>query len=71
MTIYQVPGWDLCEANDHLQLARTWKVKSFVKGLEFLKSIGEVAEREGLYSATVLLFWIESFDERATLHNNA
>jgi 4a-hydroxytetrahydrobiopterin dehydratase len=53
----QVPGWALQEVNGQLQLEKSWKVKNFVKGLEFIKSIGDVAESEGHHPDLHLVNW--------------
>jgi hypothetical protein len=46
--LQQVPGWQLSkEDNGCLKLSRSWKAKTFLKGLEFFKVIGGVAEAEG------------------------
>jgi 4a-hydroxytetrahydrobiopterin dehydratase len=44
----QVPGWEIQDIDGVLQLNRSWKAKSFVKGLEILKKVADVAEAEGL-----------------------
>lgn len=44
----QIPGWDLLEVDGQLQLQKSWKAKNFTKGLEFIKSIADVAESEGI-----------------------
>ena len=36
--------------NGTLKLNRSWKVKSFTKGLELFKLVGNVAEAEGMYA---------------------
>lgn len=43
----QVGGWELATEGDILKLHRAWKVKNFVKGLEFLQLVAAVAEEEG------------------------
>jgi 4a-hydroxytetrahydrobiopterin dehydratase len=35
--------------NGTLKLNRSWKVKSFTKGLELFQLVGNVAETEGMY----------------------
>lgn len=42
----QVSGWGR-EIDGVLQLHRSWKAKCFVKGLEIMKSVADVAEAEG------------------------
>ncbi|WP_437201708.1 4a-hydroxytetrahydrobiopterin dehydratase [Planctomicrobium sp. SH664] len=39
-----VPGWQL--SDDHSSIARSWTVRNFVAGMEFLNRIAEVAEAE-------------------------
>ena len=34
--------------NGAMKLQRSWKTKSFMKGLEFFQRVAEVAEAEGL-----------------------
>lgn len=53
----QIPGWDLLEVDGQLQLQKNWKAKNFVKGLEFIKSIAEVAESEGHHPDLHLVNW--------------
>ncbi|KAG6511560.1 hypothetical protein ZIOFF_029632 [Zingiber officinale] len=43
----QVQGWGLLTEGGILKLHRSWKVKSFTKGLEFFKLVAEIAEAEG------------------------
>jgi len=43
----QVTGWDLANENDTLKLHRSWRVKSFTKGLDFFKRVADIAESEG------------------------
>lgn len=43
----QVAGWDLANDNDTLKLHRSWRVKSFTKGLDFFKRVADIAESEG------------------------
>lgn len=44
----QVPGWNLVNENESWKLHRSWKVKTFVKGMEFLRLVADVAEAEGI-----------------------
>ena len=37
-----------------LQLHRSWKAKSFVKGLEIMKRVADVAEAEGMFISNIL-----------------
>jgi len=43
----QVAGWDLANDNDTLKLHRSWRVKSFTKGLDFFQRVADIAESEG------------------------
>lgn len=43
----QVSGWSVIETEGHLLLTRTFKFKGFMKGVELVNQIAEVAEREG------------------------
>ena len=43
-------GWNLINEDGKLKLNRSWKVTSFVKGLELFKLVGDVAESEGCHS---------------------
>eukprot|EP00250_Pteridium_aquilinum_P033033 c5123_g1_i2 orf=206-634(+) len=53
----KVPGWDLVNGDGHLKLKRSWKVKNFVKGIEFFKNIADVAEAEGHHPNLHLENW--------------
>ncbi|KAI8527053.1 hypothetical protein RHMOL_Rhmol12G0046400 [Rhododendron molle] len=44
--ILQVPEWDLVNEGGRLRLSRSWKVKTFLKGLEFFQAVANVAEAE-------------------------
>lgn len=44
----QVSGWDLVNDGGTLKLHRSWKVKTFTKGLEFFQEVANVAEAEGI-----------------------
>ncbi|XP_066309342.1 pterin-4-alpha-carbinolamine dehydratase 2, mitochondrial-like isoform X3 [Miscanthus floridulus] len=43
----QVNGWELITEGGILKLHRAWKVKNFVKGLEFFQLVAAIAEEEG------------------------
>ena len=46
-------GWNLVTEDGMMKLQRTWKVKTFMKGMEFFKLVADVAEAEGnSYSET-------------------
>ncbi|XP_077228703.1 transcriptional coactivator/pterin dehydratase isoform X2 [Tasmannia lanceolata] len=55
--IPKVPGWSLINENGTLKLQRSWKVKSFTKGLEFFQAIANVAEAEGHHPDLHLVGW--------------
>ncbi|CAN6445441.1 unnamed protein product [Victoria cruziana] len=45
--IQKVPGWSLQNDSGILKLHKSWKVKTFTKGLEFFQLVANVAEAEG------------------------
>jgi 4a-hydroxytetrahydrobiopterin dehydratase len=45
----QVSDWNLVNEGGTLKLSRSWKVKSFNKGLEFFRIIADLAEAEGIF----------------------
>ncbi|CAI9760127.1 unnamed protein product [Fraxinus pennsylvanica] len=55
--IRQVPGWDLVNEGGKWKLHRSWKVKSFTKGLEFFQLVANVAEGEGHHPDLHLVGW--------------
>ncbi|ERN14200.1 uncharacterized protein LOC18442456 [Amborella trichopoda] len=55
--IPKVPGWDLSSEGGTLKLHRSWKVKSFTKGLEFFQLVADVAEAEGHHPDLHLVGW--------------
>ncbi|XP_021644372.2 pterin-4-alpha-carbinolamine dehydratase 2, mitochondrial [Hevea brasiliensis] len=50
----KVAGWNLVNEDGKLKLNRSWKVKSFTKGLELFQLVGNVAETEGIYPSFML-----------------
>lgn len=58
----QVPGWNLVNESGVLKLHQSWKVKTFVKGMEFLRIVADVAEAEGTVHQLILfivdVFWM-------------
>eukprot|EP00243_Klebsormidium_subtile_P004532 TRINITY_DN18562_c0_g1_i1.p1 TRINITY_DN18562_c0_g1~~TRINITY_DN18562_c0_g1_i1.p1 ORF type:complete len:218 (-),score=26.43 TRINITY_DN18562_c0_g1_i1:147-800(-) len=54
--LHEVPGWELLTEGE-LKLKREWKTKNFLKGLEFMGKIGEVAEQEGHHPDLHLVGW--------------
>ncbi|XP_062161075.1 pterin-4-alpha-carbinolamine dehydratase 2, mitochondrial [Alnus glutinosa] len=55
--ISQVAGWNLVNEGGIFKLNRSWKVKSFTKGLELFKLIADVAEAEGHHPDLHLVGW--------------
>ncbi|KAF7123170.1 hypothetical protein RHSIM_Rhsim12G0042800 [Rhododendron simsii] len=55
--ISQVPEWDLVNEGGRLRLSRSWKVKTFLKGLEFFQAVANVAEAEGHHPDLHLVEW--------------
>ncbi|KAI3466797.1 hypothetical protein Pfo_023460 [Paulownia fortunei] len=52
-----VPGWNLVNEDGTQKLHRSWKVKTFVKGMEFLRLVADVAEAEGHHPDLHLVGW--------------
>ncbi|KAK4789167.1 hypothetical protein SAY86_020486 [Trapa natans] len=55
--ISKVEGWKLLNEGGVLKLNRTWKVKSFTKGLELFQLVARVAEVEGHHPDLHLVGW--------------
>ncbi|CAI9087914.1 OLC1v1022115C1 [Oldenlandia corymbosa var. corymbosa] len=55
--ISQVTGWNLVTKDGTMKLQRTWKVKTFLKGLELFKLVANVAEAEGHHPDLHLVGW--------------
>lgn len=55
--IAKVPHWNLINEGGKLKLTRSWKVKTFTKGLEFFEAIGHIAEAEGHHPDLHLVGW--------------
>ncbi|KAG8365594.1 hypothetical protein BUALT_Bualt18G0122000 [Buddleja alternifolia] len=55
--IIQVPGWNLVNEDGTQKLHRSWKVKTFVRGMEFLRLVADVAEAEGHHPDLHLVGW--------------
>ncbi|KAK3161491.1 hypothetical protein QOZ80_1BG0077800 [Eleusine coracana subsp. coracana] len=53
----QVNGWELTTEDGILKLHRAWKVKNFVKGLEFFQLVAAIAEGEGHHPDLHLVGW--------------
>ncbi|CDJ26390.1 hypothetical protein CFC21_041654 [Triticum aestivum] len=56
-SLEQVTGWELKNEGDILKLHRAWKVKNFVKGLEFFQLVAALAEEEGHHPDLHLVSW--------------
>ena len=52
----QVPNWHIEEAEGHLRLARTVKVKGFMPGVELVDRIAPIAEAEGHHPDLLLSY---------------
>lgn len=46
--LIQVPEWNLVNEDGVMKLHRTWKVKTFMRGLELFQRVADVAEAEGI-----------------------
>ncbi|XP_051133773.1 pterin-4-alpha-carbinolamine dehydratase 2, mitochondrial-like [Andrographis paniculata] len=55
--IQQVPGWNLLNEGGFQKLHRSWKVKTFVKGMEFLRLVADISEAEGHHPDLHLVEW--------------
>ncbi|GMH30232.1 hypothetical protein Nepgr_032075 [Nepenthes gracilis] len=55
--IAKIPGWNLVNEGGKLKLSRSWKVKSFMKGLEFFGAVADVAETQGHHPDLHLVGW--------------
>ncbi|CAL9751004.1 unnamed protein product [Musa acuminata subsp. burmannicoides] len=55
--LVQVQGWGLVSEGGILKLHRSWKVKSFTKGLEFFQLVANTAEAEGHHPDLHLVGW--------------
>ncbi|RLM92697.1 putative pterin-4-alpha-carbinolamine dehydratase [Panicum miliaceum] len=53
----QVNGWELTTEGGILKLHRAWKVKNFLKGLEFFQLVAAIAEAEGHHPDLHLVGW--------------
>jgi 4a-hydroxytetrahydrobiopterin dehydratase len=53
-----VAGWSLVNEGGIFKLNRSWKVKSFTKGLELFKLIADVAEAEGILHLVKKIMYI-------------
>ncbi|XP_024024347.1 uncharacterized protein LOC21393931 isoform X2 [Morus notabilis] len=55
--ITRVDGWNLIIDDGPMKLSRSWKVKSFTKGLELFKLVADVAEAEDHHPDLHLVGW--------------
>ncbi|KAJ8492536.1 hypothetical protein OPV22_014257 [Ensete ventricosum] len=55
--LVKVQGWGLISEGGILKLHRSWKVKSFTKGLEFFQLVANIAEAEGHHPDLHLFGW--------------
>ncbi|XP_068667290.1 pterin-4-alpha-carbinolamine dehydratase 2, mitochondrial [Aristolochia californica] len=53
----KIPGWSLVNEDGKLKLQRSWKVKTFTKGLEFFHAVADLAEAEGHHPDLHLVGW--------------
>ncbi|XP_024982817.1 pterin-4-alpha-carbinolamine dehydratase 2, mitochondrial [Cynara cardunculus var. scolymus] len=53
----KVPEWELLNDGGVMKLRRKWKVKNFLQGLEFFKTVGDLAEAEGHHPDLHLVGW--------------
>ncbi|CAL1410511.1 unnamed protein product [Linum trigynum] len=53
----KVPGWNLVNEDGKLKLNRSWRAKSFTKGLELFQLVGNIAETEGHHPDLHLVGW--------------
>lgn len=45
--LQQIPGWSILNDDGKPKLHRSWKAKSFKKGLELFQCVSDIAEAEG------------------------
>ncbi len=55
--LQQVPGWSIMYDDGKAKLHRSWKVKSFKKGLELFQCVSDIAETEGHHPDLHLVGW--------------
>ncbi|CAN0853864.1 Pterin-4-alpha-carbinolamine dehydratase 2, mitochondrial [Linum grandiflorum] len=53
----KVSGWNLVNEEGKLKLNRSWRAKSFTKGLELFQLVGNIAETEGHHPDLHLVGW--------------
>lgn len=54
--LQELPGWSVVQAEGHLQLARTFKFKGFIRGVELVDRIAPIAEAEGHHPDLLLTY---------------
>lgn len=52
----ELPGWTVGESGGHLELARTFKFKGFMPGVELVNRIAEIAEAEAHHPDLLLTY---------------
>lgn len=55
--LQQIPGWSILNDDGRPKLHRSWKAKSFKKGLELFQCVSDVAEAEGHHPDLHLVRW--------------
>lgn len=55
--LQQIAQWNLVNEDGVLKLRRSWKVKTFTKGLEFFRIIADLADAEGHHPDLHLVAW--------------
>ncbi|KAH9318695.1 hypothetical protein KI387_020464, partial [Taxus chinensis] len=55
--LQKIPGWNILNEDGKQRLHRDWKVKNFMKGLEFFKHVADIAEAEGHHPDLHLANW--------------
>ncbi|XP_072958705.1 pterin-4-alpha-carbinolamine dehydratase 2, mitochondrial isoform X2 [Typha angustifolia] len=53
----KVEGWNLSSDNGTLKIYKSWKMKSFMKGVEFFQLVADVAEADGHHPDLHLIGW--------------
>ncbi|CAH9113533.1 unnamed protein product [Cuscuta europaea] len=53
----QAPQWSLVDGGGVMKLHRSWKVKTFMRGMEFLNMVACLAEIEGHHPDLHLVGW--------------
>ncbi|WCJ27318.1 Transcriptional coactivator/pterin dehydratase [Euphorbia peplus] len=53
----KIAGWSLMNEDGKMKLSRSWRAKSFTKGLEIFQLVADVAEAEGHHPDLHLVGW--------------